>query len=358
MSAVDFAHKRFELFENVELNANRSKKNRTILDAYSKVENEFKNHILDLIMVNFEDSFLKERSYFKSICCYEAEIALLKSISFPKIVYFRLIREIATVVIIKRIKDIVNGDSPKFIDKDASYQKFNIINILNEEERIELNNDINNVSFKEFHDYLKEFKNKNGVNYLNFLYRTAGYLNIAQILSEENIKFFYEMTKKLKENTKNFDDSHHLLHTYPFAVKMIISDLKNADRYKYFQKNLNNFKKSSQEFENSQYSMIHALLLESAINMQKEFEEKIYANESKEIGEKIEELSKFFEDKVRNEIKISNIYINENLNIEYGDGYKEYLVKSKLIDVKNNFDELSKDNKDIYMLYKGVLKVV
>lgn len=357
MSAVHFAHKQFELFEDVELEENRSKKNRSIIEVYEKAENKFKIYIWDLLKINLDGTTLIKKEYFKNICYYESKIALLKSISFPKIVYFRLIREIATVVVIKRIKDIINGYCPEYIDKNDDYSKFKIVDILNADEKKEIEIDIENDGFKEFKEYLKKFKNKNGINYLNFLYRTAGYLNVSQILDEINIEFFYRMTKEFKDSDNRFNDLHHLLHTYPFAVKMITSDVDNQDKYRYFKENIEEFRKNNLvEFDNNKYSMIHALLLESGKNIKKELQNEIESWKKKNINEKINKLSKFIETEIGNSIEVKSIYINENINIEYNGGYKEYLKSSKLIDVKNNFEEFIRDNKEVYTLYQGALR--
>jgi hypothetical protein len=364
MHAVDFAHEKFDEFK---LDGDETR--RSLLKVYEKIEYKFKQYIWKLIEVNLEGTSIIEKEYFRTICDYESEIALLKSIAFPKIVYFRLVREIATVVIIQKIKDIVNGESQKYIDKTNDYSKFEIISILSFNEISELKSDIVKNEFDEYKDFLQKFKNKNGIDYLNFLYRTAGYLNITQILDDSNIRFFYRVTKKLKEDKAKFGDSHHLLHTYPFAVKMIISNSDNEDRYRYFKKNIDKFKTDNLiNFEKPEYSMIHALLLEREMDVKKEFRAKINNWKTENINEKVSKLSeligKYTEYKVKvenrievkNKIKVENIYINENINIEYSGGYEDYLKYSKLIDVKNNFNELSRDDKDIYMLYQGALR--
>lgn len=352
MHAVDFVH---ENFNKLKPDGDETKSN--LFKVYEIIENDFKEHINKLLEVNLEGTGIIEKEYFRTICDYESEIALLKSIAFPKIVYFRLVREIATVVIIQKIKDIVNGESQKYIDKTNDYSKFEIISILSSNERSEIESDIVKNEFDEYKDFIQKFKNKNGVDYLNFLYRTAGYLNITQILDDSNIRFFYHVTKKLKEDKVKFDDSHHLLHTYPFAVKMIISNPDNKDRYRYFKKNIKQFKTDNLiNFEKPEYSMIHALLLESGKDIKKEFKDKISNWTTENINEKLFKLSELIEKYAENKIKVENIYINENINIEYSGGYEDYLKYSKLIDVKNNFNELSRDDKDIYMLYQGALR--
>lgn len=352
MHAVDFVHEKFN-----ELKPDGDETKSNLFKVYEIIENDFKEHINKLLEVNLEGTSIIEKEYFRTICDYESEIALLKSIAFPKIIYFRLVREIATVVIIQKIKDIVNGESQKYIDKTNHYSKFEIISILSSNERSEIESDIVKNEFDEYKDFLQKFKNKNGVDYLNFLYRTSGYLNITQILDDSNIRFFYHVTKKLKEDKVKFDDSHHLLHTYPFAVKMIISNPDNKDRYRYFKKNIKQFKTDNLiNFEKPEYSMIHALLLESGKDIKKEFKDEISNWTTKNINEKVFKLSELIEKYAGNKIKVENIYINENINIEYSGGYEDYLRYSKLIDVKNNFNELGRDDKNIYMLYQGALR--
>lgn len=371
MYAVDFVYRNYSKFEKLSFIEDRHK----LEEAYTKsIEKKFKKEIFYTMIINYFNEFLNDFSKkhrkeilisLKSICYYEANIALIKALSFPKLVYFEKIRYVATKIIIKRIEDKTilkssDNSAPKIIDE--------VIHIIKFHDALELftNNDIKH---KLLNTFIEKYSKKINFDYVNFLYIVAGYLNINYLLHKNNIKYYYNMINYIKEHSDSYEAS--MFHAYPSAVKMIYTYSK--DRAIYFESQVKTFfqeQRNAGEIINhykEAYSLVHALILESNYTINKKLNDipfqdkltKLSLNKEINLDDKINSLSRYLKNILENNkikkdsFKIESIFINENLNIKY-DNYQKYLQQSKLRDLLNNFQELD-NNKNIVNLYNGFI---
>jgi hypothetical protein len=81
-------------------------------------------------------------------------------------------------------------------------------------------------------EFLIFYAKMTNLHLVNIYFATLGYFEDSKILDTDYIQFFYKVTQS--KEVRDFDGDS-LLHTYPFAVKMIISD--NEEKAKYFKNN-------------------------------------------------------------------------------------------------------------------------
>jgi len=327
MSAVDFVYK--EISTSVD----------NIIEDYYKNEKKFINSMFDKMKELYKIDDKTHKGYYKfiyDIANFESKIALIKALSFPKIVYYKSIREFVTKLLISQIKDYINVS----IDEVLS----NIFNL----DFLEANKTSKTIEY---------YENKKKLDYLNFLYITASYLKINYVINKKSIKFYYEISK----NLQNREEEHSLLHAYPFAVKMLVTHSKeNAG---YFE---NQFNQIIKEFKNNKNdTLLNALYLENnhTINREKFNNDLdvIIKNDRMSLNDKISEFSsklvKLVHETIStsDEIKIEHILINEKFDLNYND-YKTYLNETVLRDISKDFEEKKFDlNKmdNIHVLYRG-----
>lgn len=367
MKAVEFVYKK-----TIKKDLNKE----DFILYYNEIEKEYVSSITKEL---FKHIYIKDNmfgdnldiftSILEKITEHEAKIALLKALTFPKLVYYKHIRSMATYVIIHRIKQ-----------EKQNYEK--LLNFFVGGFNFKTNESLGLLP-NDVQKFLETYKEKKQIDYLNFLYRVAGYLNITYILNQDNIKFFFDVTAEAirsynakRDNEKDIayegDIKGAALSSYPFAVKMVSSE--SRDKSIYLKEQLEKFYSDIQypETYDSYFTMIHALELENNIVYKEKFQEKsfclILEKNDFSIEEKIDELQKVVLAYIKNtrdknkfkqkntfksDFAIENIYINENLNIEYNT-YKEYLDGSTLRDVSNGFNELTiTKNSSIDKLYKG-----
>ncbi len=396
MYAVDYVYRHFENFHQMSQSHFDDKKATcditSLYNDYLKEEGNLYKEVEKYLKKNFflygeKDELIE--NIFERICRYEINIALLKAISFPKLAYFEDIRKIATKIIICRLQSKIRATDKNyktsskcinlkpFTSKEASKVSI-FLTIYNEEENNYLKEKLDKKD-SDLQEFFSEYINKNNLNYINFLYITAAYLDISYILSKESILFYYQVSNYSKVH----DYPHDLLHIYPTAVKLITS--KYADKARYFDQQLVEFyctaidgvkTKSHPNFDHGtkRYSLVNALFLENTINKNLKLiiDSKLRLNDQlSKLQEDIEEYCKnkfkeYFEKEQEvqcdnpnaltsytEEFKIEKIYINEYMDRSYND-YIEYLEESKLLDLLTEMKEL--EQKDIiYPLYLGAI---
>ncbi|PLY09966.1 MAG: hypothetical protein C0626_07175 [Arcobacter sp.] len=347
MIAVDYIHRNFDLFNRIS-NGNYDE----IFREYITLEKKF----TDLIYPNIIKYFYVINKYekiFIQICAFEASIALIKALSFPKIVYFKEIRYLATVVLIKKIEE--------YIKKEP------LANVFDKKMISQLSNEQEKESNKFF---IQEYSNKLNINYMNVLYVTAGYLNIQNILNIKNLEYYFNVSIETKE--KQYE--HILLQPYQFAVKMV--SMQSIDKSKYLDKQIELFfqcRENVEKVDCTDYTLIEALTIENNYSISKDISsgvnfsdrlQYLLKDSDKSLTEKTSKCKLYIEKVIynnfndkRNDIKVESIFINENIYTKY-DKYESYLDNLKFIDILDNFNEIDDENpnlKYINRIVKGAL---
>lgn len=335
MYAVDYVYSNYNMLIN-QLNK--------IDVVYRKFEDNFTIKVYGILVDIFQNKFdFYDLAIIEKIAKEESKIALIKALSFPKLVYFKTIRDTVTRIVTMRIKE----ECKNFINIEPFFHE-------NEVTRL---NKLYNVP-----KAILKYKKSTNTDYINFLYKTAGYLNITYVLNSENINFFFNLTQQVKHN-KTMQYDHSLLHAYPLAAQMVSS--YSIDRSKYFSEELLKFSTDKEETTFSSFSMIHALFLENNYTVKpKSFKKSML--DILEIESSIDKKIKIFQeqinalflkDKKSGNAQIKNIFINENLNMKYKD-YRHYLQSSQLRDVINDFNVINEQNqveREVLELYAGAV---
>ncbi len=354
MFAIDYVYREFGSFSKI---ADRN----DILVGYEEEENKFKEEIITKLMPSFWE---KDSSHdpaqekeIKKILNYQSEIALHKALAYPKLVYYQSIRRVITAVLFQKMERIVNQDNT---DCDVAAPMFDSGVLQKYEE--------NNSATDRGKSFLKNYFEFSKVNEINSLYITAAHINMSAILSKKHIKYYYKVVKSIKRNDM-WKKKHELLHSYPFAVKLVCS--KGMDRARYFDDELSAFTKEAKP-EKDFVSLINALKLESNYHVEKEITSKIF-KEKKDFSAVVEGIIDdksaiddkilYLKDAIENLLKannllseVSNIYINENMNYHYSK-YKDYLEKSVLRDVLNSYERInSTTHGEVKKTYDGYKK--
>ena len=391
MYAVDFVYREFEAFHTMaeKYIANNTKTNiKALHKKYMILENELYEEVkiyLKIYFLKIGTFSLLIDSVFERICKYEINIALLKAISFPKLAYFHDIRNIATKIIICRLRSKIREKGNRkyhYCSKEEGLdskkiQKEIIQTMFNEVEKKDL---FNQPLTEELQEFFKAYEDKNNLNYINFLYITAAYLDIHAILDLENIQFYYHISHDVKKN--NYE--HKLLHIYPTAIKLLTE--KYIDKSRYFDQQLLQFyckeltdikrKEHCHQIYGKTFSLVNALFLENI---------KIYSENlpkiedlaaEKKLNKLIENIEEFCKNKFKqykslekqkntcdgnpkaytidsNNFKVEKIYINEHIERSYTN-YSEYLKHSALRDLTHDMKKLD-INDEIYPLYTGAV---
>ena len=332
---------------------------------FSNIKKLFLDNIQKYFSENFAYYFGRQDEIFKSIFLtiidHESNIALLKALTFPRIIYFMSVRDIATKEIIK----LINNEINKLEKVSYSYQ-FIFDN---------LENDLDNVNSQELRVFLKDYIHLSSYDKISFLYRVSGYLNIVSILDKKHIDFFYQSTcaiKTIKPLTDLRKYKYSVLHSYAFAAKMVSSYDTHQSRY--FEKELSEFKKAHKDYDSSDYTLVHSLDIENNNLLDNDVIKKdikdISAKHVLPLDKKMELLKTkilSYLEKKSLKCQIESIYINERFNIDYNkydnsdmykenDVYKTYIIESKLVDILNNFERYDKiKNSMVQIIFNGAV---
>jgi hypothetical protein len=342
MVAVDFVYENFEGF----IFASKARDYNTCYAEYEEIENAFSNKIFKSIRLRF-DHDINTSKLLRDICLFESSIALIKALSFPKLVYFEAIRYLATVAIITKIlKELQKPPLETYLN----IEKLETLILLQQSDHAK--------------SFLKAYKSKLNIHYINFLYITAGYLNIHNILKIEHIEYFYQASIDVEAQGY----SHMLLQPYQIATKMV--SMYSIDKSKYFDKQISLFfKNTKEEINYNNHTLIDALLLENNLLISHKISnfasfEKALINiveSDKQIQEKMDQCSTYIKEVLNNnlnkneQIEIEHIYINENIHTKYND-FEQYISSISLIDIVNDFKELNEKHKShIERIVKGAL---
>ena len=299
----------------------------TILE---NIEKGIDNYYKDVVKKYFKKYYLKNQSLTVEIDKFlkvESRIAFLKSLAFPKIYFFKTLRENIHKYVYKEIKKFTNINKDKISIKplltDANYTKLGKID-----------------NIKELVLYYKD-KNRTNMNYFSFLLSLGSFLGINYILSYEVIMYYYKLTLEIKKG-KNYKYKN-LLDMYPVAVKQLTT--YSGEKSKYFEQELAKFYKDIPFQYTRTFSRIFGLFVENTTHL--ECKAEIFYGIEKEntIDEQIDNIKRILEDllvaRVKNiKIKSIGIDINENIEIPF------------IIDILNDYEEID-DNTNEMKLYLG-----
>lgn len=241
----------------------------------------------------------------------ESKIAFLKSLAFPKVYFFKSLRE--------NIHKYIYGEIRKFTDINQGAKKIIIQPLLDE-------NDSKSLEQYELDKLVEYYANKKqtNMNYFSFLLSLGSYLRINHILSYEVIMYYYNLTLEIKKE-ENYD-YRNLLNAYPIAVKQLTSYSK--EKSKYFEQELGRFYKDC-PFEYTRiFSRIFGLFVENTTYLK--IDENIFQNITKEqsIDEKIITFKNKLEKIISIDIKSICIDLNENID------------NPLLVDILNKYQEV------------------
>lgn len=284
------------------------------------------NEFYGWIKKYFKIVYLQDQPLSKEIEKFlevESKIAFLKSLAFPKVYFFKTLRESIHKYIYEEIRKFtyINRQDIK-VDP--------LLTILDYEVLDKIDN------IKELVLYYKE-KNRTNLDYYSFLLSLGSHLGINHILSYEVIMYYYKITEAIK-SPKKYEKYKRLLNIYPIVVKQLTTYSK--EKSKYFEQELAKFYKDVPFEYTRTFSRIFGLFVENTTHLN--INENIFESITKE--QSIDEKIKFFKNElekiVSNKIKSICIDLNENID------------NCLLIDVLNEYRELDKEGKE-EIVYKG-----
>lgn len=253
----------------------------------------------------------------------ESKIAFLKSMAFPKVYFFKTLRESIHKYIYEEIRKFtyINRQDIK-VDPLLTTFDFDKLDKID--------------NIKEIVSYYKE-KDRTNLDYYSFLLSLGSHLGINHILSYEVIMYYYKITEAIKSPEK-YEKYKRLLNIYPIVVKQLTTYSK--EKSKYFEQELAKFYKEVPFKYTRIFSRIFGLFVENTTHLN--INENIFESITKEqsIDEKIKFFKSELEKIVSNKIKSICIDLNENID------------NCLLIDVLNEFRELDKEGNE-EIVYKG-----
>lgn len=299
------------------------------IDEFKKFENiekKLNNYYDDVVKIYFEKNYLNGQSLtteIEKILKVESKIAFLKSLAFPKVYFFKTLRENIHKYIYEEIRQFT------YLGKDEIKIDF----LLSDLDYVYLDK-ISNI--KELVSYYKAKKRTN-LDYLNFLLSVGSFLGVNHILSYEVIIYYYKITESIKKPEK-YKKYKQLLNMYPIAVKQLTTYSK--EKSKHFEKELANFYEDFPFKYTRIFSRIFGLFVENTTHL--DIDNNIFAGITKghSIDRKIILFKSILEKIISKEIKSICIDLNENIN------------NCLLVDVLNSYRELDKGSNE-EVLYRS-----
>jgi len=314
MLAVEFVYKKIEegYFQNNNIN-------------FHNIINNFTSEIINY--------FSKDKQHYEIVYKFESKIAIIKSFSFPKLSFFKQIKELVFHFLINEITKVVKEINK--IVKEANNSEdifYNKIKMFSSE-------DLNSIN----EEYKKYYSKKTKIDYFNFLILTASYMKINRVLDKDILEMYYTIGKYIKKTESNLEDS--LLHKYPVAIKMATS---NKSTSSYFNDEYQSFRKKYPTIYDTKNSLLFSLLIEN--NEYKKQKINYFEGVSK-INE--------FKNKLK-EIIIDSYYNFSDEDISEINFYCS-IDGAELIDIFNDYEVLNNTkNKDLIndidKLYKGAVR--
>lgn len=293
-------------------------------ETWESIDSQFKEYYI-LVQKYFSKFYFNEKPLSTEIEKFlevESKIAFLKSLAFPKIYFFKILRE--------NIHKYIYEEIRKFTYTERN--NINILPILSNTDYIVLKK---TDMMEEILDFYIE-KNRTNLDYFSFLLSLGSFLGVNHILSYEVIMYYYNLTLEIKKD-ENYKHKN-LLDMYPIAVKQLTTYSK--EKSKYFESELLKFYRDIPFKYTRTFSRIFGLFVENTthLDINKGTFDSILKEQS--IDEKISLFKDIFEKIISKKIKSICIDLNENIN------------NCLLIDVLNEYNELDKESKEV-IVYKS-----
>lgn len=320
-----------------------------IMESYDKYLTEIKEYFI----LHYLNDELKNITLIENLLSFEAKIAYIKALSFPKISYIPKIRNIVEKFIFDELNQLIEDSKGDLIIKF----------ILTEHEckAIKNNQLIENLFINKISNY--KYDMKCNIDYFNFLILRLSSFKSNYALYERIISFFYSFSSELRDNSRHnrFEQEYirNLIQKYPIAIKILTSN--NYSNSKLFNNQLkffiNSSKLPSSENEyNSKDSILFSMIIEN-IGYKRKYVE-AFTNKLNKIDKilnsenKLKEIAKIIINQIENScsfrLKNMKFYININKNSE----------NAKYIDIFNNYEENTKDKHYVDILYRGAVKII
>ncbi len=303
------------------------------IDEFKTLQNieiRIENYYKDKVKKYFEKYYLNNQSITPEIDNFlkvESRIAFLKSLAFPKVYFFKTLRESVHKYIYEEIRKFTN----------TNRNNIRIVPLLTDIDYVELDK-IDNI--KKLVSHYKK-KKRTTMDYFSFLLSLGSFLGVNHILSYEVIMYYYNLTLEIKKD-ENYRYKN-LLDMYPIAIKQLTT--YSEEKSKYFERELAKFYKDIPFQYTRTFSRIFGLFVENTTHLERKT--KIFDNITKEnaIDEQIDNVKIILEElivaEVKNiKIKSIGIDINENIEMPF------------MIDVLNDYEEIENDTNEM-KLYLG-----
>jgi len=276
--------------------------------------NEYDNNLKDfqelvylyILESECKDIHDEEKRILEAILNHESEVAIIKALSFPKLAYYKSIRETITDILHSKIKSILNHH---ITPKENMREELICKKIIDKETYCSKNEYLNALIY--------EYCDKSNLNMINLYFSVLGYLRDPFLLEAECLGLYAAMIKLTKENKQD------IKHGYPTAVKIVIADDRKLAEYFYHQRNVmcNHFSDNK-----TAKHLYDAMLIENNITTREIKEINTLDGFMFEIKQILKRL------KINIVIELKALYINELLN--YDGDYEKYLeFEDGLIDI-------------------------
>ena len=313
MYAVHFVYQHFDYFTTTKKYEVKLNEFKTIIFE-SLYEQEYKHYGLNPT----------EKEVLQAIFHFESEIAIIKALSFPKLSFYKSIRDTIALVLKKYISV-----------KVSKFEK--ILLIENEATLDSLMAKVEN----EKKEFLEDYREKSNLHMANLHFSVLGYLGDPYLLGQMCLALYTQMVELDHQDI-------NIKHGYLLAVKMVISGEKDLYKAKYLEDNLNEYERDSNNNDDVPH-LLRAMFIENNIITRKVFK----------LLETTETFMSYMNDAVlrgENE-QVTSLYINENLN--KSSRYIDYLKKTQieLVDILNDYQKINNDSRSdkIKMLYFGAV---
>jgi hypothetical protein len=333
MIATEFIYDKIEEFNKISDNN---------YHELSNYLNNFKKQVKEDFYKMYFKTEINDKSLdtaIINILNFEADIAFIKALYFPKLSYYHKIRVLTHKYIYNQLKMKRN-------------EYFNVITKNITIEPILTNEDLTKLKqYSELNDFYEYYNNDEKINIdkFNFLIMASAYMNMNYILEEEMIEFYYNLVKKVKKDKLTIK----LLHKYPVAIKTLIS--YSIEKAKYFKNQFDLFQEREDKNENKLYklkyekdfSLIFPLYIENSLLVEEnlELDNVVIDDFNKSIKNLRNSILDYLEDLNIDKTTIK-FYIDTN----------PLENKETLVDIFNEYTVLNHElQKYEYILYKGAV---
>lgn len=315
MYATEYIYENLEKFSTIEFEYNK---------FYQRVQEYFRlNYLHKNQIASSLDTLLR----------IEAKIAFIKSLSFPKILFFEKIREKVHNFVYNELYEFIidNHGNVKTINKDLIEPKLSF----DEYKKLSEENEI-----LEIISYCQD-KDRTDLDYFNFLLSTASYLGINIIMSKQMVEFYFNLTQTIKDDNNGnnlYKRYKRLLGIYPVAIKQIT--YFSNEKSKYFYEQLELFYDKNKFQYTRQFSRIFGLYVENTKFLENT---KIldYSQDQQLLLKDVkEEIINNLEIFIKKEDNFGSKYDTSNIKIEsFFVNINQDIKSPKLIDILNNYKE-------------------